>query len=176
MAYMGYFNLLNFPAGVVPITKCQSEDTAEDLKTFPPKDMFHKAMKSVIQFTHTRHIHSTFFVWHVVWLRAYSWRKLMKPQYYWKWVLKGGKSSASVYKLIIKEFLIYDRNDFSHIRFLPPEYFVSVIILVIVTSTGSSSHRDNTFISMISMLNPYMNCESFRRILSDRKVYQWLFK
>ena len=47
IAYLGIFNLLNFPAGIVPITRCTTEDLQKDRETFPAKDMFHIAMKSV---------------------------------------------------------------------------------------------------------------------------------
>lgn len=45
MAYMGFFNLLNFPAGIVPITKVTEDDLRKDMQTFPTKDMYHRAMK-----------------------------------------------------------------------------------------------------------------------------------
>jgi len=45
IAYMGMFNLLNFPAGVVPVTRGTNEDTLNDRQLFSTKDMFHKAMK-----------------------------------------------------------------------------------------------------------------------------------
>ena len=41
-------NLLNFPSGVVPITKVTKEDVAFDMKEFPDKDMWHKAMKKQV--------------------------------------------------------------------------------------------------------------------------------
>lgn len=47
MMYLGIYNLLNFPAGVVPVTRVTAEDVRKDMQTFPAKDMWHKAMKKV---------------------------------------------------------------------------------------------------------------------------------
>ena len=47
MAYLGYFNLLNFSCGIVPITKVTAEDVKNDVEGFPAKDMYHSEAKSV---------------------------------------------------------------------------------------------------------------------------------
>ena len=49
---MGYFNLLNFPSGIVPITKMTTNDIEVDKREFPVKDMWHKAMKYVSMITY----------------------------------------------------------------------------------------------------------------------------
>lgn len=48
MMYNGLYNLLNFPAGVVPVTRVTAEDVRKDMETFPAKDIWHKAIKKVI--------------------------------------------------------------------------------------------------------------------------------
>lgn len=47
MAYTIPWNVLNFPAGVVPVTKVTQADTATDKESYPAKDIFHRIMKRV---------------------------------------------------------------------------------------------------------------------------------
>lgn len=47
MSYMGLYNILNFPSGIVPVTKVTTEDVLKDMETFPAKDMWHRAVKNV---------------------------------------------------------------------------------------------------------------------------------
>lgn len=47
MGFMAYFNLLNFPSGVVPITKVTTEDVKSDMENYPTPDMGAKAIKKV---------------------------------------------------------------------------------------------------------------------------------
>ncbi|KAF6041397.1 faah-1 [Bugula neritina] len=45
VSYCVTWNVLNFPAGVVPVTRVTSADEEADKKNFPPKDMFHRVLK-----------------------------------------------------------------------------------------------------------------------------------
>ena len=41
------WNVLNFPCGVVPVTKVTNRDLQVDKTSYPAKDIFHKTMKQV---------------------------------------------------------------------------------------------------------------------------------
>ena len=41
------WNVLNFPCGVVPVTKVTNGDLQVDKTSYPAKDIFHKTMKQV---------------------------------------------------------------------------------------------------------------------------------
>lgn len=45
--YTAMWNVLNFPAGVLPVTKVTAEDRKSDETNFTPKDFFFKIMKQV---------------------------------------------------------------------------------------------------------------------------------
>ena len=74
---MGYFNLLNFPSGIVPITKMTTNDIEVDKREFPVKDMWHKAMKYVSMIT--------YFLLH--WLRSTELSIWLCLEFGWQWGL-----------------------------------------------------------------------------------------
>ena len=45
--YTVLWNVLNFPSGVVPVTKVTNGDLQVDKTSYPAKDIFHKTMKQV---------------------------------------------------------------------------------------------------------------------------------
>ena len=45
--YMCVYNLLNFPSGVVPVTRVTDADAATDAATFPTDYIGHQTMKKV---------------------------------------------------------------------------------------------------------------------------------